>query len=239
MIEANVLVNLFESIAREVIFQGRRRRLGRLAAFNGLLLPQSWALDIVRHFPQVDQQGWSTVGFLDALCRALEYIHSYEPGIGGKPSGLTLYGFQGFLSVLSRGILISRICRILILVAINLPLGSDDRDTMCTEIVRVLRGPGTIHNILCEKFAQASSWDKLLDALQLSPLQRGADRLVYTVQKTNATSDYYPRWAEQIIYDKIKPDLENLLASTDQNEVGANGTVTQPEQNAEVKESDH
>ncbi|KAG8767767.1 hypothetical protein FRC12_006057 [Ceratobasidium sp. 428] len=85
MIEANVLVNLFESIAREVIFQERRSRLGRSAVFDGLLLPQSWALDIVRHSPQVDQQGWSPSHFLNALCQALKDMHSYEPGTRGKP----------------------------------------------------------------------------------------------------------------------------------------------------------
>ncbi|KAG8767768.1 hypothetical protein FRC12_006058 [Ceratobasidium sp. 428] len=109
---------------------------------------------------------------------------------------------------------------------------------MCTEIVRALHGPGAIHQILCERFAQASSWNELLDAFLRSAVNRGADQLVCTVHQPSATSDDYRGYVKQIIYDKIEPDLENLLALTDQCEVDANDLANQPEQNAETKESD-
>ncbi|KAG9124529.1 hypothetical protein FRC07_011290, partial [Ceratobasidium sp. 392] len=73
-IEVNVLVNLFETITRGVIVQSRWQTYGRRGVFNGLLLPQSWALDIVTHLPKVNQQGWALQDLLEALYKALEYM---------------------------------------------------------------------------------------------------------------------------------------------------------------------
>jgi hypothetical protein len=79
------LVHLLESIGREMIVQARWP-LDISGVFNGLLLPQSWALDIVNHPPQVRQRGWYFQPFLETLYKALEYLRTYEPPTDNKPS---------------------------------------------------------------------------------------------------------------------------------------------------------
>jgi hypothetical protein len=86
MIEANVLIHLLESIGREMIVQARRWPSGVSGVFDGLLLPQSWVLDIVKHPPQAVQHGWSLQPFFDTLYRTLEYLRTYEPPTHNKPS---------------------------------------------------------------------------------------------------------------------------------------------------------
>ncbi|KAG8770099.1 hypothetical protein FRC12_004522 [Ceratobasidium sp. 428] len=78
MIESNVLVHLFESIGRDVVLHARRWKHGIPGIFNGLLLPQSWALDIVNHPPQAVQRGWSIDVFFQSLYKTLEYMQTYD-----------------------------------------------------------------------------------------------------------------------------------------------------------------
>ncbi|KAG9101942.1 hypothetical protein FS749_001473 [Ceratobasidium sp. UAMH 11750] len=213
MIEANVLVHLFESIARDVIVQARRWQSDIAGVFNGLLLPQSWALDIVKHPPQAYQQGWSLEVFLESLYKTLEYLRTYEPSAEGRPSASTLYGFHSALSVLSRGVFILRICRLLILVAINLGFNMAAKNAMRVAITRALSGPGVIHNTLCVNFVRTDSWSHLESALTRSPLNRGADQLVYTLHHSGNPPRPDSR-VKRIIYSEIRPELENLLSLT-------------------------
>ncbi|KAG8744274.1 hypothetical protein FRC10_010437 [Ceratobasidium sp. 414] len=216
MIEANVLVHLLESIGRELIVQTRRWTLGILGVFNGLVLPQSWALDIVQHPPQAKQQGWSFELFLDSLYKTLEYLRTYEPGTEGKPSTSTLYGFHGPPSLLLRGVLTLRM-RIgtnegTPTVANNLGLSPVSRNLMRVTISRLLTGlPGVIHNALCARFARTDSWFELESALYRCQLNRGSDQLVHILHRNNNPPRVNP-WVKQIIYKEIKPDLENLLS---------------------------
>lgn len=81
MIEANVLVHLLESIGREFIVQARRwSPTGLLGVFDGLLLPQSWALDIVRRPPPSVQRELPLQVFINSLYKMLEYLRMYELG---------------------------------------------------------------------------------------------------------------------------------------------------------------
>ncbi|KAG9081885.1 hypothetical protein FRC06_005350 [Ceratobasidium sp. 370] len=256
-IEANVLVHLFESIARDMIVQARRWQSGVPGVFNGLLLPQSWALDIVKHPPQAHQQGWSLDIFLESLYKALEYMRTYEPSAEGRPSASTLYGFLSAPSVLLRGVFILRICRLLILVAINLGFNMAAKNAIRIAIARALTGPGVIHNTLCVNFARTDSWSNLESALNRSPLNRGADQLVYTFHRSSNPPRPNP-WVKRITYDEIRPELENLLSLTgrpDQHQGAALNPEAKPfvqgqfkpdsgdsnshlEQNTEAKEDD-
>ncbi|KAG8719695.1 hypothetical protein FRC08_002227 [Ceratobasidium sp. 394] len=217
MIEINVLVHLLESIGRELIVQTRIWTLTMSGVFNGVILPQSWALDIVQHAPQVRQQGWSCDLFMDCLYKTLEYLRAYEPGTEGKPSTSTLYGFHGPPSLLLRGVLILRICRLLILIAINLGLTSAGKNLIRVTISRLLTGsPGVIHNALCVRFARADSWFDLESALYRCQLNRGSDQLVYILHRNSNPPRGHP-FIKQVIYNEVK-DLENMLslASTNQ-----------------------
>ncbi|QRV93432.1 UvrD-like helicase carboxy-terminal domain protein [Ceratobasidium sp. AG-Ba] len=222
-IEANVLVHLLEAVGREMIVQVRRWNSGVPGIFDGLFLPQSWALDIVKHPLRSPQTDCELKVFFDVLYKSLEYMRTYEPGGDGRPSNSTLFGFHTALSILQRGVFILRICRILILVAMNLGFTTQAKNAMRIAIARALVGPGVIHNKLCVQFARADSWGHLESALIRSPLNRGADQLVHTLHRSKKfphTSAYI----KQISYNEIKPDLENLLSLT-----GTRGTVLNPE----------
>ncbi|QRV93435.1 P-loop nucleoside triphosphate hydrolase [Ceratobasidium sp. AG-Ba] len=82
-IEANVLVNLLESIG---------------------LLPQSWTLDIVSRYPRPRQDASQLWVFFDILYRSIDYMRIHEPGTGNTP----LFGFHGSLNMLLRTTFILR-----------------------------------------------------------------------------------------------------------------------------------
>ncbi|KAG8710822.1 hypothetical protein FRC09_020922 [Ceratobasidium sp. 395] len=211
MIEANVLIHLFESIGREMVVQGRRWKSGIPGIYNGLLFPQSWALDIVQHPPQAYQQGWTIEVFLESLYKTLEYMRVYQPGTDGRPSNSILYGFhQPPLSLLLRGIFILRIN-----LAVNLGFNSVAKNAIRVAIIRSLTGPGVIHNSLCACLTQADTWSDLESALSRSPLNRSADRLVHIVYgTTNAPPPH--SLIKRISYLTIQPDLKNLLSLADE-----------------------
>ncbi|QRW07579.1 P-loop nucleoside triphosphate hydrolase [Ceratobasidium sp. AG-Ba] len=83
-IEANILVNVLESIGRELIVQLRMRSMGA-SVFNGLLFPQSWALDLVSRHPRPRQDTSQMWSFFNILYRSLDYIRIYEYGTGNTP----------------------------------------------------------------------------------------------------------------------------------------------------------
>ncbi|KAG9122802.1 hypothetical protein FRC07_000653, partial [Ceratobasidium sp. 392] len=145
MIEVNVLVYLLESIGRELIVQTRRWTCGISRVFDGLVLPQSWALDIVQHPPQAQQQGWSYEMFFETLYKTLEYLRTYEPGTDGKPSTSTSF-LKGLIPI------------------------------------SVVWVPWTTEPTV--------AWRTNFKDL----------------------SDTDSRWFKQIIYDAIKPDLQNMLS---------------------------
>ncbi|QRW07577.1 P-loop nucleoside triphosphate hydrolase [Ceratobasidium sp. AG-Ba] len=208
VVEISALVHLLESIGREIIIQARRQFVNNITAiFDGLLLPQSWALDIVKHPPRTVQQDWLVQPFFEGLYKTLEYLRIYEPPTDHKPSISMLYSSSGPLGMTLRGIFISRICRLLILVATNIGLPASEKDEVRVFITRALTGTGNIHINLCAKFARADNWHHLVHALHDSPLNCGIDQL------------------------NIKPDLENMLSLTgasDQRPVNALNPEAKP-----------
>ncbi|KAG8752687.1 hypothetical protein FRC12_011837, partial [Ceratobasidium sp. 428] len=117
------------------------------------------------------------------------------------------------LSMLLRGVFILRICRLLILIAINLGFDPAARNAIRIAIARSLTGPGVIHNTLCVRFARADRWSDLEAALNRSPLNRGADQLVLSLHRPNKLPHPSP-WVKHIVYNEIKPDLESQLSLT-------------------------
>ncbi|KAF8594570.1 P-loop containing nucleoside triphosphate hydrolase protein [Ceratobasidium sp. AG-I] len=223
-IEANVLVHLLESVGREMILQARKwaaGNLGSLGIFDGLLLPQSWALDIVKHPPPLVQQPWQMHVFVNSLYKVLEYLRTYDLG------NSVLYGFSGGLTIIMRGVLILRICRLLILVALNFGFHMSAKNDVRINIARSLTGPGNIHNALCSRFARADSWNDLEAALNRSPLNRAADQLVHLRRAGNRARTI--PGIKQVFYNNIKPELENLLSLTGPPDKQSGGNSLNPE----------
>ncbi|KAG8767769.1 hypothetical protein FRC12_006059 [Ceratobasidium sp. 428] len=231
-IEANVLIHLFESIGRDAIIQARSWKSGIIGIFNGLLLPQSWALDMVDHPPPAPQSGWSIGPFFESLYKTLEYMQTYNPNTS------TLYAFHGSPHMLLRGVFILRICRLLILVAINLGFTPVTKEEMRVKIAHSLTGSGVVHKALCLSFVQAGSWSELVTALYRSPLNRGADRLVHMLHCSNSPPDPIPQ-VKHIIYQEIKPDLRDQLSLTstpDQHQESNAGLAAEPAFQGQPKE---
>ena len=92
-IEINVLVQLLESIGREIIMQARTWSFGGPAiihqseklisasarALDGMFLPRSWALDIVQRPLAKVQVGWGTQSFIDILLQLLAALRHDNP----------------------------------------------------------------------------------------------------------------------------------------------------------------
>lgn len=79
-IEANVLVHLLEFVGREVIVHGRRISRGSDGIYDGLLIPWSWARDLVNRTPLFPQKSFALRSYLDTLYTTLEVLQSYESG---------------------------------------------------------------------------------------------------------------------------------------------------------------
>lgn len=120
-IEANLLIHILEFTGREVIVHCRRSK-GAEGIFNGLLVPQSWALDVLSRAPLLPQKGFVLLDFIDTLYRTLERLRvhpsasrmsfcarGYMPNNANISCNLGLYGFNGPLSPLVRFILIARV----------------------------------------------------------------------------------------------------------------------------------
>ncbi|QRV93433.1 UvrD-like helicase carboxy-terminal domain protein [Ceratobasidium sp. AG-Ba] len=211
-IEANVLVHLLESIGRNIIIHARRWRSGLLEVFNGLLLPRSWVLDTVTHLPENFQYGWSLDAFFETLYKIIERLRLHGSAPADDPLS-SLYCFHGSLNPLLKSVFIARICRLLILIGINLEFTISVKKNILKAIVRSLTGPGDVDRALCAKYAQASSWSELETALGLSPLNRSADQLVYTYHRGSSSPDL-GSWVEQVPYNAVRPDLVDALSLT-------------------------
>ncbi|KAH7337927.1 hypothetical protein B0J17DRAFT_706405 [Rhizoctonia solani] len=91
-IEVNVLVHLLEFLGREIIVQHRTCNRGKYGVFDGLVVPQSWALDIAKRPPLIVQTGFGfpeLMEYLSTLYKTLENLREY----GLKAS--CLYSFSG------------------------------------------------------------------------------------------------------------------------------------------------
>ncbi|KAJ1305435.1 hypothetical protein OPQ81_000445 [Rhizoctonia solani] len=212
-IEANVLVTMLEFIGREIIVHWRLHQKGSEGVFHELLLPRSWAFDLVKRPPLPAQRGIPLRDYLNILYKSLEFIRAHEPG--SSP----LYGFNGPLGLLVRSVLIMRICRLIVLVANNLSITLSAKDEMRWAIARSLTGPGDIHTTLCAKFLRAEKWHDLWNAVRYSALNRGADELVHISHRRD---DYKPpniTAVKSIIYTNLNPELERLLSLVEPNVV--------------------
>ncbi|CAE6489248.1 unnamed protein product [Rhizoctonia solani] len=116
IVEINLLVNLLEFVGREIIVQHRMRNRGRCGVFNDSVVPHSWALDLIKRPPLIAQTNlWlkNLMEYLGTLYNILESLREYNLGLKSS----FLYSFHGkaTLNLLGRGILIERICRLIVL----------------------------------------------------------------------------------------------------------------------------
>ncbi|KAH7337987.1 hypothetical protein B0J17DRAFT_706450 [Rhizoctonia solani] len=205
-IEANVLVNLVEFIGREIIANWKLYQKGVDGVFHELILPRSWAFDLVKCAPLPMQQGIPLRDYMTILYKILELLRGYAPG--SSP----LYGFSGAPGLIVRSVLIMRICRLIVLVANNTSIPLFAKEDIRRAIARSLTGPGDIHTALCTKFLRADSWHDLWNAVRYSQLNRAADELVYLSRRL---PNYIPpriAAVKSIVYSNLNPELEQLLS---------------------------
>ncbi|KAB5592704.1 TPR and ankyrin repeat-containing protein 1 [Ceratobasidium theobromae] len=205
-IEANVLVHLLEFIGREVIVHFRRWAKGIEGVFDGLLLPQSWALDLVRRPPLMPQRGFVMHDYMNTLYGTLKHLRAHDPN---SSQATALYSFSSPLGLVLRSVLIVRICRLLVLLALNIGFDYPAKDLVRHNVARALTGPGDIHNTL---FARADSWIDLENAMKYSPLNRGADQLVHISLQRGSNYPRTMKAIKSIVYNTITPELEQLLS---------------------------
>ncbi|KDN37508.1 hypothetical protein RSAG8_10107, partial [Rhizoctonia solani AG-8 WAC10335] len=212
-IEANLLVHLLEFIGREIIVHQRTRLRGISGVFDDLVVPQSWALDLVKRAPMVTQRGVELkelMDYLGTLYRALEILREYHPL---RPSSFFSFSGRGSLNLQGRGILMLRICRIIVLVANNTGFALAMQETARLNVSRALTGPEGVHHSLCERILRNSSWADLEDIVIRCPLNCGPDRLVRLYLRKN-TSLPQPRsnnFIRLIVYSKAS-ELNQLLS---------------------------
>ncbi|QRW20980.1 GNAT family acetyltransferase [Rhizoctonia solani] len=205
-IEANLLVNILEFIGREIIVHWRFFQKGHDGVFDQLLLPRSWAFDLVRRPPLPLQKGIALHDYLNTLYKTLELLHSHEV----IPS--PLYGFNGPLNLLVRSALIMRICRLIVLVANNISIPQNAKEGIRRVITGSLTGPGQIHTKLCARFSGARSWRDLWDAVRDSPLNQGVEELVFLSLRRDGYKPPPIKAVRPITYSNLNPELEQLLS---------------------------
>ncbi|CAE6459263.1 unnamed protein product, partial [Rhizoctonia solani] len=205
-IEANVLVNLLEFIGREIIVHWRLYQRGGDGVFHEILLPRSWAYDLVKRTPLPMQRGISLRDYFAILYKMLELLRSYETG--SSP----FYGFSGPPSLLVRGVLIMRICRLMVLVVNNTSFPPFAKEDIRRTIARALTGSGDIQQNLCAKFVRADSWHELWNAVRYSQLNRAADELVHLSLRLPNYKPPAIASVKSIVYTKLNPELERLLS---------------------------
>ncbi|KAL5633867.1 hypothetical protein ACGC1H_005902 [Rhizoctonia solani] len=205
-IEANVLVNLLEFVGREIIVQWRMYQSGDDDVFDKLMVPRSWAYDLVKHAPLPIQQGISLGDYLAILYKVLELLRSHDTG--SSP----FYGFSGPPGLLVRGVLIMRVCRLIVLVVYNTSVPPLAKEDICRTIARSLNVSGDIHHFLCAKFLRVDSWHELWNAVRCSPLNRGADELVYLFRYREGQNPPTIGLVRPLAYKNINPELARLLS---------------------------
>ncbi|CAE7158208.1 unnamed protein product [Rhizoctonia solani] len=213
-IEANVLVNLLEFIGREIIVHHRTRYRGKYGVFDGLVVPQSWGLDMAKRPPLIAQAGVELpelVEYLSTLYKTLENLRNFD----SQSSRLYSFSGKGALNVLGRGVLILRICRLVVLVANNTNFTGPMKEDARVNISGSLTGPGDIHRSLCDRLVHSSYWGDLERTIIHCPLNRGTDRLVHLFLR-KGPSNPPPRsnnFIQVIAYSRV-PELNQLLSFT-------------------------
>ncbi|CAE6476647.1 unnamed protein product, partial [Rhizoctonia solani] len=210
-IEANLLVHLLEFVGREVIVQNRLWSRGTYGVFDDLLVPQSWALELVKRAPLHIQNGTGMMEFLGILYKTMQNLREHNV----KPSPFYSFGGRGGLNVVARGILILRICRLIVLVSNNVYFTPPMKETARLNIIHALTGPGELHHSLCDRLVLNRSWIDLEDVVMRCPLNRGPDRLVRLLlwRTTNYPQPRPNSFIRVITYKKV-PDLIQLLSLT-------------------------
>ncbi|CAE6534820.1 unnamed protein product [Rhizoctonia solani] len=223
-IELNVLIHLLESIGRDIIIHGRALSLYptntshatpsqnwvdmREKALDGLLVPRSWALDIIQKPAKQAQTGWDVLPFLDVLYEVLRLL-KFEEDSGSH----SFYLFNGRMGIMLRGIMSLRICRLLYLIGDNLAYHvqykNKIRDSIANALVQT--GQGSVHNQLCGRLSRTTSWPDLFSALAESPLNRGADELVRLFFRHSKTRPRRLNNVKTNAYENIT-ELENALS---------------------------
>ncbi|CAE6480843.1 unnamed protein product [Rhizoctonia solani] len=205
-IEANVLVNILEFIGREIIIQLRWHLRGADGIFDRLLVPRSWAFDLIKRPPLPLQKGIPMGHYMLTLYKTLEILRGHDP------NSSPLYGFSSAPGILMRSILIVRICRLLVLLADNVLLSSPAKEGVRHSIIQSLTGPGDINMSLCTKFLRAGSWYELWGAVRYSSLNRGADELVHLNRRQDGYNPPTIKAVRSIVYNSLNPELEQLLS---------------------------
>ncbi|KAL5633836.1 hypothetical protein ACGC1H_005876 [Rhizoctonia solani] len=210
-IEANTLIYLLEFLGREIIVQCRRWFKGKDGIFDGLLVPRSWALDLLKRAPLILQKGIVMLEYLGTLYRTLEILRGYN-----ELSPLYSFSGKGALNPLGRGILILRVCRLIVLVSNNLGFDLPKRIQVRQNISRALTGPGQIHHHLCDRLLHNRTWEELEDTILRCPLNRGADQLVrlFLRRGNNHRQPRSSGFVKAFGYNRV-PDIERLLSLTD------------------------
>ncbi|KDN37502.1 hypothetical protein RSAG8_10101, partial [Rhizoctonia solani AG-8 WAC10335] len=221
-IELNVLIHLLESIGRDIIIHGRALALYptdisgpdrsqvwadmRDKALDGLVVPRSWALDIVQKRAKQAQMGWEVLPFLDVLYEVLRRLKFEE-----DPA---FYLFNGRMGIILRGIMSIRVCRLLYLIGENLVYHPQHKNKIRVSIANALvpTTQGSIHVQLCGRFSRTASWPDLFSALAEGPLNRGADELIRLFFRHSKSRHRRLMNVRTITYEHIKPELERALS---------------------------
>ncbi|CAE6535633.1 unnamed protein product [Rhizoctonia solani] len=200
-IEVNVLIHLLESIGRDIIIHGRAHSLYpidaaapnrsqawadmREKALDGLLIPRSWALDIVQKPAKQVQNGWEVLPFLDVLYDVLRLLKFEDDS--------AFYLFNGRMGIMFRGIMSLRVCRLLYLIGENLAYLPQHKNKIRISIANAFApaARASIHNQLCD---------------------RGADELVRLFFRHSKLRPRRLTNVRIIAYEKIKPELERALS---------------------------
>ncbi|KAG8732236.1 hypothetical protein FRC11_014976 [Ceratobasidium sp. 423] len=222
-IEFNVLIHLLESIGRDIIIHGRALSLYptntagatpsqnwadmREKALDGLLVPRSWALDIIQKPAKQAQAGWEVLPFLDVLYDVLRLL-KFEEDSGSH----SFYLFNGRMGIILRGIMSLRM--LLYLIGDNLVYHVQHKNKIRVSIANalVLTGQGSVHTQLCGRLSRTTSWPDLFSVLAESPLNRGADELVRLSFRHSRIRPRRLTNVRMIVYENIKPELEKALS---------------------------
>ncbi|CAE6431349.1 unnamed protein product [Rhizoctonia solani] len=222
-IELNVLIHFLESIGRDIIIHGRALALYRVdisdpnqpqawvdmrtKALDGLLVPRSWALDIIKSAKQA-QTGWEVLPFLDVLYEVLRLLKFEDD------SDSPFYLFAGRMGIILRGVMSLRICRLLYLIGENLVYHPQHKSKIRVSIAAALvpTAQGSIHTQLCGRLSRMSSWLDLFSTLAEGPLNRGADEFVRLAFRHSKSRPRRLMNVRTIIYENIKPELEGMLS---------------------------
>ncbi|CAE6379695.1 unnamed protein product, partial [Rhizoctonia solani] len=221
-IELNILIHLLESIGRDIIMHGRAHSLYQMdmsapnrsqawadmreKALDGLLVPRSWALDIIQKPAKQVQNGWEVLPFLDALYDVLRLLKFEDDS--------AFYLFNGRTGIMLRGVMSVRICRLLYLIGENLVYHPQHKDRIRTSIANALAPAprSSVHIQLCDRFSRTASWPDLFSALAEGPLNRGADELIRLSFRHSKLRPRKLMHVRMVMYENVKPELERSLS---------------------------